>query len=111
MVTPPGVHVDPVRYEVSCLPMNDPHRASFNVAVVLERGGWSVKVHGFRCDAEGRRNTEPLPGESAEQWWSRHHFDLSTALTLAVKLAPQVTCNGYTVAEALADRGGDNERK
>lgn len=102
--------VEPTVFEVSCLPMNDINRAAFTVDVVLEsshRDEWAVKTHGIRHDSEGRRERELLPGETEEHWRSRYRFTLASALALAVKLAPKMTLyNGYTVADALADRKG-----
>lgn len=104
VVIPSGVFVEAVRYEVSCLPADDVNRRSFTVTVELERGGWAVKEHGERRDTEGRPQRDPPSDVDRAEWWKKYHFNLPTALALALALAPKVICNGHTVTDALKFR-------
>lgn len=92
----PEVFVSVTRYEVSCL-LPD-HREYKNYKINVERhrdGRWSAN-DGFR-----ELNVNGEWGLVA--YGVRHRHDEETALRLARQAAPHMTCNGHTMAEALAD--------
>lgn len=95
------------KYAVSCLPRA--HRSYWHFTVwVVERAPneWEVRADGTVHDADGNPIWGPLPLEDREAWHARHRFDLDTAVEIAKKIAPTLTVNGYTVADALG-MGGD----
>jgi hypothetical protein len=94
------------RYEVSCLPQTDPNADLFTLTVEERSPGrWAV-LRGRMCyDADGVREFESMTTGRTDEFIARFRFDLDTALELAAKLAPTLTVNGHTVADALARAG------
>lgn len=102
--TTPEVHVDVTRYEVSVLPAGDINRRYFTLYVESRGGGkWAV-TNGFRecVGRDGIWSHDSLPSERADEWLAAHRFDLDTALQLAKQVAPNITVNGHTAINALA---------
>lgn len=99
------VNVQPTEYLVSCLPLDDITAHVFTIKVqwrasdrwaVLLRGTWALGI-------DGEWDYEPIPSERTDEWKAAHRFDLDTALRLAKEAAPDLTCNRWTVADALAN--------
>src|SRR5881628_716735 len=91
------------RYEVSCLPLDQPERMYFTVTVEHRGSGrWAVKRDGWCYDANGERDYESIPSEIRDEWLLRFRFDLDAALELAKRIAPQIRVNRFSVADALA---------
>ncbi|MGW3490614.1 hypothetical protein [Streptomyces sp. NPDC001054] len=85
------IHIEATRLEVSLLPWDDRNHRYFTVYVERTRGGWAVHDGFAGYDADGT----PHGGET-----HRHPLaDRDAALALAARLAPDVTCNGFTAAE------------
>ncbi|MFF4417050.1 hypothetical protein ACFYY8_31400 [Streptosporangium sp. NPDC001559] len=104
-MTDPEVFVRPTRYDVSCLPEDDINARPYTLTVEYRgRGLWAVMDGPYAYDADGVKDYELRPSEREGDWVAKHRFDLDTALALAKKVAPLMTCNGHTVTEALADR-------
>lgn len=92
MTDRPEPTVTPTRYEVSLLPEDDINRRYFLLYVEWTRRGWVVNDGhgGYRLDGIYR------PGEP-----TRYPFvALDDALAFAKHIAPGVTVNGRTAAEA-----------
>jgi hypothetical protein len=105
-VTVPSPVARVTRYEVSCLPQADPNADLFTLTVEERSPGrWAVLQRGFCFDLDGVREYESIPSERAAEFRARFRFDLDTALELAAKIAPTITVNGHTVADALARAG------
>lgn len=101
----PEVAVRPTCFDVSCLPPDDINAQSFTLTVEYRgRDKWAV-LNGRRClSSTGEWDWESIPSEREDDWLATHRFDLETAKRLAVEAAPKMTCNGWTVADALASR-------
>ncbi|MFD7995573.1 hypothetical protein [Streptomyces mexicanus] len=103
MTTIPEPTVQATRYVVSCFQPDDHEGAVFNLAVEYRgRGLWAVVRMGSCLSSDGAWSHESIPSEREDDWLATHRFDLDTALKLAKEHAPQVTVNGYTVADAIA---------
>lgn len=103
----PEVFTRVTRYEVSCLPEDDINARPYTLTVEYRgRGLWAVLDGPFALNADGVKDYEPRPSAREDDWLTTHRFDLDTALALAKRFAPLMTCNGHTVAEALGE-GGD----
>jgi hypothetical protein len=103
VVEVPEPAVRPTRYEVSCLPEDNINAHHFTI-LVEHRGGdrWAVK-DGFYClGTDGDWEYESIPSERTDEWLATHRFDLDTALRLAKEAAPEMTANGWTVADVLS---------
>ncbi|GAA3417641.1 hypothetical protein [Streptosporangium vulgare] len=116
----PEPEVRVTRYEVSCLPEDDLNAPAYTLAVESRGGGeWVVKSSGACLNADGVKSwghhwedgREPVTDEefaahevSRQAWLAAHRFDEETALAVARKFAPTMTCMGHTVADALRDR-------
>lgn len=106
----PEPDVRPIKYAVSCLPLDSRSAHLFTIWVEWRgRDLWAVTDGSFCFDEDGEADWEPIPSEREDTWLSRHRFDLETALALAKRLAPQVVVNGHvSVADALARMGGES---
>jgi hypothetical protein len=116
----PDPEVRVTRYEVSCLPEGDTDADAHTLTVEYRGGGlWAVKTRGACLNADGVKSwghhwedgREPVTDEelraheaSRQAWLDAHRFDEETALQIARKAAPAMTCMGHTVADALRDR-------
>lgn len=106
-MTTPEVYAAPTRFVVSCLPLENPRHRYFALRVEWRGGNLWCVTDGSSCVAlDGKWSWEAIPSERADEWRARHRFDLDTALALAKRVAPTLTCNGTTVAEALAREAG-----
>ncbi|WP_250029922.1 hypothetical protein [Paractinoplanes maris] len=65
-------------------------------------GRWAVRSGPFCFGADGEWDYEPSPSSRTDEWLDTHRFDEQAALRLAEEQAPLMTCNGISVAEALA---------
>jgi hypothetical protein len=111
-------------YQVSCVP-DDCIDADVFMLTVRYRGDgrWAVcRGHSrdlpcLDADGEWSWGVDWEDGQEAvteqeiaaynaarEEWLDAHRFDEETALRLAKQFAPQMTVNGWTVADALARR-------
>jgi hypothetical protein len=101
----PEPEVRVTRYEVSCLPRDDRNARYFKVTVEW-RGSdrWAVMDGPEAYAADGTKDYEPSPSNREDDWLALYRFDLDTALALAKEVAPLMTCNGHTVADALRDQ-------
>jgi hypothetical protein len=92
-------------YEVCAVPP-DKYGNYTLFAIAVERthhsGTWAVRRMGRCLGSEGEWDYEPLPSSREDDWLATHRFDLETALRLAVQVAPTITVNGHTVADAIA---------
>jgi hypothetical protein len=103
MTAVPEPTVQPTRYVVSCFQPDDHEGAVFNLSVEYRgRGLWAVVRLGYCLGADGQWSYESIPSEREDDWLAAHRFDLEQAIRLAKEAAPDVTVNGYTVADALA---------
>lgn len=100
-MTEPTVRV--TRYEVSCVPPDNIDAPHFTVAVEYRgRDLWAVVRMGECLGTDGEWDFEPRPSSREDDWLDTHRFDLDTALRLAKEVAPELTVNGFTVADVLA---------
>ena len=101
MTTP---RVQATRYTVNCLPEDDINASAYEITVEYRgRGLWAVLQRGMWClGKEGDWDYEMRPSERDDDWLATHRFTEAEALRLAKEAAPHVTCNGRTVAQALA---------
>jgi hypothetical protein len=92
------------KYDVSCLPVD--HRERIHFTLYVEWRGddrWAVCTGFQRClSSTGEWDYEPSPSNREDDYLDTHRFDLDTALRLAKEQAPLMTCNRWTVDEALA---------
>lgn len=105
-------------YEVSCIPEDNINRSAFTVRVEYRGDGvWVVRDHAAFRDADGNRSygyswrdgiQEPVTDEDFRsyeagrvKWRARHYFTEPEALRIAAAVAPTLTCNRFTVADAL----------
>jgi hypothetical protein len=97
-------------YEVCAVPY-DEYGNYLSFLITVERthhtGTWAVRLRGRCLGADGEWDWEHIPSERTDEWLHSHRFDLETALKLAVEVAPTITVNGYTVADALAEEAAD----
>jgi hypothetical protein len=116
----PEPEVRVTRYEVSCLPEDDINAPAYTLAVEYRGDSrWAVKTGGACLNANGAKSwghhwedgREPVTEEelaahevSRQAWLDAHRFDEETALAVARKFAPTMTCMGHTVADALRDQ-------
>lgn len=106
--TPLPVHEQPTEFRYSALPPDHPESMHFEVTVNYRgQGLWAV-IHGTRCwSRENERfEYERLPSGRAEEWLTDHRFLLEEAQQLARRIAPKVSCNGWTVDAVLARENG-----
>lgn len=101
------------RISVSCIP-GDPH---FSLFVVFRnrRAGidWYSVTNGSdswpdTLDRNGKWATEQKPTSHSPSWRKARQFTLDEAIEIAKRHAPNVTVNGFTVADGL--RMQDNRR-
>lgn len=105
----PEPEVRVTRYEVSCLPEGDINADPYTLTVEYRgRGLWAVMDGPFAYNADCVKDYEPRSSSREDDWLATHRFDLDTALALAKRTAPLMTCNGHTVADALRDREDDH---
>ena len=91
------------QYTVCAYPREDIDRLAFEILVEYRGNGrWAVERNGACLNAEGQWGHERIPSEREAEWLATHRFDLPTAIRLAVKVAPTLTCNGATIAQVLA---------
>jgi hypothetical protein len=98
-------YIRATRFAVSCL--RSGHEDEYLFSVNLEErspGRWAVVRHGFCYDADGNAEYESIPSERADEFKERFRFDLDTAHKIAQRVAPLITVNGHTVADAMARR-------
>lgn len=99
----PVVDIRVTRYAASCLPQDDVNADLFTLSIEERATGrWAVLRGGFCYDAEGNREYESIPSERADEFKARFRHSLEDALEIARKVAPTMTVNGHTVADALA---------
>lgn len=99
-----GASVHITNYAVGCLPLDHEDFDLFSLEVAYRgRGRWAVVRHRYCYDIDGKRDYESIPSERREAWLDRFRFDLDTAIDLAVRIAPTLTVNGMTAADALTD--------
>lgn len=101
-------HVDAVKYSISCLPADHPERRHFEIYVVWRgRDRWAITDGFGSCySTTGEWDYESLPSERMDDWLDTHRFSLDDALKTAKKIAPLLTCNGWTVERVL---GGSDD--
>ncbi|GHD70389.1 hypothetical protein GCM10010317_077620 [Streptomyces mirabilis] len=99
----PTPYVRPTRYIVNLLPDTAAEAHVFEITVEW-RGAdrWAVLRNGWCLDSNGKWDYEMRTSEREDDWISWHRFDLDTAIRLAKEVAPGVTVNGRTAADALA---------
>lgn len=104
MSSTPEPQVMATEYVVSILPEDHIDRDVFEVKVAYRGpGSWAVITRGRSClGADGEWDYEMNPSSRTDEWLATHRFDLETALDLARKAAPDVTCNGTTAREVRA---------
>lgn len=91
----PDPTVAVTRYAVTCLPAGHRMTRHFTIQVEARGGGlWAVLHQGMEAGPSGAWRPRGLGGR----------FKVTTALELAKRLAPDLTVNGHTVADALAGR-------
>lgn len=96
-------YIRATRFNVSCLRAGDRDEYLFSVSIEeRSKDRWAVVRHGFCYDIDGNGEYESIPSERADEFKGRFRFDFDTAFQLAQRLAPTITVNGHTVAEALA---------
>ncbi|SEN88185.1 hypothetical protein [Nonomuraea pusilla] len=99
----PKAVIQPTRFDVSCLPLDDINALGFTVTVEYRgRDKWAVLNSRWCLSSTGEWDWESIPSEREDDWLATHRFDLETAKRLAMEAAPKMTCNGWTVADALA---------
>lgn len=98
----PAAAVRVTRYEVCCLPPDHIEAPHFTITVEW-RGGdlWAVCRFKECLGTDGVWDWEPSPSNRTDEWKNAHRFDLDSALALAKDAAPEMTVNGYTVADVL----------
>lgn len=112
--------VQAVKYTVNCLPEDGFDSHVFELTVEYRGAGrWGVFRDPHCClgadgewswgyaweggDREPANDTElESYHKGRDTWLDAHRFDEETAKELAVKYAPLVTVNGFTVSDALA---------
>jgi hypothetical protein len=101
---PPVAHARTTEFVVNCLPEDDINAPAFEIKVVYRgRDLWAVKRYSSCLSSSGEWDYEHIPSEREDEWLATHRFPLARALELARAAAPDVTVNGHTVTEALAD--------
>ena len=108
MSTEPTVEV--TRYQVSCLPSDDPDAYHFTLTVErrdVNPDRWAVMRGSFCLDAKGREEYEPNPSSRTDAFKRRYRHSLEDALALAKRIAPTLTVMGHTVDDALARRNAE----
>lgn len=97
------VTVEATRYTVSAVPEGNVNRYHYEIHVEY-RGpnSWAVVRMGFCLGADGEWDYESIPSERRDEWLATHRFPLERALELAKAAAPDITVNGWTVAQAIA---------
>lgn len=106
------VTVEPITYEVTAYPFHDINRDLF--AIRVERraeNSWAVML---RSACWNRRTKtwdyEPMPSSRTAAFMRTHRFPLDQALAIAREQAPNLTVNGWTLADtirAAQDTGHD----
>jgi hypothetical protein len=101
-VQPPTGTARPTRYEICALPDGDFNRKFFTLFVEhMGDDRWAVH-DGYACyDTYGNASEGIRPYGRGDTWLAVYRFDRETALRLAEQLAPDVTVNGITAAQAL----------
>jgi hypothetical protein len=103
-MTPP-TYTDATRYEVSCLPLGHPDRSAFTITVEWRSPDrWAVCLRSECLSRTGKWHYERQPSSRTDRFKEYHRHPLDLALALAQTHAPKITCNGFTVEEALARR-------
>lgn len=109
----PEPTVEVTAYRVSCLPADHPEAYIFSLKVERRSSNpdrWAV-TDGVRCyTAKGTKGYESNPSSRTKNFlrWYRH--SLEDALALAKRIAPTMTCNGFTIADVLARRDVRRQR-
>ena len=99
------VHVDISEVTVSVLPRDHIDRDIYEITVAWRgRDRWAVCRMRQCLGSDGEWDYESIPSERSEEWLATHRFSYEEALSLAVKAAPDVTCNGR-VARNHPDAG------
>lgn len=84
--------VTPVKYSVSCLPLDHPEHYHFELFVEWRgRDRWAVTDRMGCLSIDGTWDYEMMPSERTDEWKAAHRFDLETALRLATEMAPKMT--------------------
>lgn len=112
----PKVHAQVTEYLVSAVPIE--YGDSHHFALYVQwRGGdrWCVAdaQNGATgvLNADGEWEWEPLPSERREDFLARTRFDHDTAFQMALKAAPKVTVNGYTVEDGIRMQAARKARR
>lgn len=94
----------PIKYSVSCLPIDHPEHRHFELYVEWRgKDRWAVTDGFSNClNSDGEWDYEMMPSERTDEWLANHRFDQETALKLAAEKSPKIeVAPGYTVKEAL----------
>lgn len=92
-------------HTICALPESNVNYRHYAITVEYRGDGlWAVCSGGFCFGTDGEWDFEPSPSSREDDWLATHRFDEATALELAERQAPLMTCNGITVAQAL-ERG------
>jgi hypothetical protein len=95
--------VTATEYTVSCLPIDHIDRHHFEIKVAWRGPDQFAVMEGPYClGADGDWEYEMQPSSRTDKWLAGHRFPLDEALALARDAAAEMTCNGHTVADALA---------
>jgi hypothetical protein len=97
----PEPTVQPTRYDVSLLPDDDINHRAFLITIEQRGDGkWAVMHCGFCLGVDGTWDFESIPSGRVREWLRGHRFPLREATQRAVEVAPFVTVNGHTAADA-----------
>lgn len=91
-------------YTVSCLPQE--HQLAPHLSLlVVERspGRWAVLRNGYCYNAAGEKEYERSGTDRAPEFLEEFRHGKKAALALAKRIAPTLTVNGVTVADALTE--------
>jgi hypothetical protein len=72
--------------------------------------GWATYSGGARTlDRNGKWADEHKPTSHSPSWRKARQFELQEAIEIAKKYAPDVTVNGYTVADGIREQAEHEE--
>jgi hypothetical protein len=92
-------------HTICALPEDNVNYWHYAIQVAYRGDGlWAVLNGGFCLGVDSAWDYEPSPSCRDDDWLATHRFDETTALQLAEEIAPTITVNGFTVADALAGR-------
>lgn len=92
------VRVSVSQYSVGCLPEDDIDSEIFDVTVEYRgKDTWAVVRLGRCLSRTGEWSREPVVTQRMDEWLVEHRFSRREALELAMRAAPLIVTNGYTV--------------